>query len=105
MDDQTISTFIGNIIKGHFYIKLTRKTPKNIKLTLKTPKTWQETLDRSREFTKKQVKGISQRLKTKAATTVDNMCQAIRPEEIPGKHIRNVKNAVLIPGMKHEKLS
>ncbi|PWA72713.1 hypothetical protein CTI12_AA267840 [Artemisia annua] len=37
-----ILAFIGNMVKGHFYIKLTRKTTK----------TWQELLDHSREFTK-----------------------------------------------------
>ena len=41
-DDQKISAFIDNIIKGKLYIKL----------TCKTPKTWQELLDRSRAFKK-----------------------------------------------------
>ncbi|PWA71531.1 reverse transcriptase domain-containing protein [Artemisia annua] len=39
----------GNIIKGHFYIKLTHKTPK----------TWQELLYHSREFTKTSKRNIA----------------------------------------------
>ncbi|GJU58364.1 hypothetical protein Tco_1236130 [Tanacetum coccineum] len=47
-DDQKISAFIDNMIKGHLYNKLTQKTPK----------IWQELLDRSKEFTETSKKNI-----------------------------------------------